>query len=115
MRVIIRCVRMYCLQDVVLLANLNLLVCLLEVNLSCNFFHGSLTKRYVLNYTTTQSCLWVEHSHNLMRDIFILIIAPFFHLFLQQIYLDFIDEAFLGLQNLRLGADRQKKTFLMQG
>jgi hypothetical protein len=58
--------------DVVLSADPKVPVCLLEVNLSCNFFRGSFDKK---------------------------------------IYLDFLDDSIVKLQELRLESDKQKRVF----
>jgi hypothetical protein len=58
--------------DVVLSADPKVPVCLLEVNLSCNFFRGTFDKKA---------------------------------------YLDFIDDALVKLQDLRLVADKNKTVF----
>ena len=58
--------------DVVLSSSEELPICLLEVNLSCNFFRGS---------------------------------------FDRQFYLDFCEDLIVGLQDLRLKADREGKKF----
>jgi hypothetical protein len=89
--------------DVVLSADPKLPVCLLEVNLSCNFFCGSFDKK--VRAAALHLWLWnvsidaSTHSAFCSTNAF------------PQVYLDFIDDALAELQEKRLEADKQRKIF----
>jgi hypothetical protein len=88
--------------DVVLSADPKLPVCLLEVNLSCNFFCGSFDKKVraaVLH-------LWFMFRLTpQLTPLFVLSNA------FPQVYLDFIDDALAELQEKRLEGDKQQKVY----
>lgn len=80
--------------DVVLSSNPKLPRCLLEVNLSCNFFRGSFDKKvwYLVGSRLRPCSLFTNH---IVRC--------------QQMYLDFIDEGFSDLQAMRITGNCEAK------
>lgn len=82
--------------DVVLSADPKVPICLLEVNLSCNFFRGSFDKQVRIESV----CRFLPHVDKGIS-----------HGYFLQVYLDFIDESFSKLQAMRLDADAQGKKF----
>ena len=90
--------------DVVLSSDPKLPVCLLEVNLSCNFFRGSFDKK-VGRLSCPIACIYVLIVEWTTRS-YILILICFL-----KVYLDFVDDSFAKAQALRLVADQSEKQF----
>ena len=99
--------------DVVFSADPKVPICLLEVNLSCNFFRGSFDKKVSFCDSSkflcvSYLCFKTIYSSSLFSTYF----RFFFDLCYNQVYLDFVDESFAKVQALRLTADAENKNFV---